>query len=74
MNIETIRDNLIKTIEGKEKALPQFEHVANSTGATAMAARASAEFLKINIAELKRILYDIQCVCEMDVKVGSTSH
>ena len=64
MNIYTVRDNLKKTIEGKEKALPMYEHVAKSTGATAMAASAAAEFLKININELKVILFDVEKCCE----------
>lgn len=64
MNIYTVRDNLKNTIAGKERALPVYEHLAQKTGAGAMAAHASAEFLKINIAELKRILQDVEACCE----------
>lgn len=65
MNIKTVRDNLIQTIEGKEKYLAEMDNInmmAISSG-EAMAHRATYDFLQINIAELKRILKDVeQCI------------
>lgn len=71
MNIYTVRDNLIKTIEGKQayleeviKARDQLSTVEGA-GANAQdsALFATQEFLKINIAELTKILKDVTECC-----------
>ena len=69
MNIYTVRDNLKKTIEGKEKYLaslnpnnPYSEEYL--TEGEVMARRATIEFLKININELKVILFDVEKCCQ----------
>ncbi len=64
MNIQTVKQNLRDTIAGKEKYLGEVRiarSLANREEDHALFA--TQEFLKINIAELKRILADLeQCV------------
>jgi len=65
MNIQTVAQNLRNTIAGKEEALALYESRRDIPRATGdqMAIIATIEFLKINIAELKRILQDVeQCI------------
>lgn len=65
MNTATVIANLERTIAGKEKMLAEL-HPNNPYTAMfmeegeAMARRATIEFLKININELKRILIDVK--------------
>jgi predicted HAD superfamily hydrolase len=61
MNIQTIRDNLIKTIEGKEAYLAQmredvkkYNQVVNHT---------VCQFLEANLDELRKILKDVTICC-----------
>ena len=62
MNIQTVKTNLEKTIAGKEELLKHvrakmlYEDVTGNV----MANRATHDFLEINIAELKRILQDVE--------------
>lgn len=65
MNIAALADNLRNTIAGKEKMLgamnpdnPYSEEF--KAEGEVMARRATIEFLKINIAELRRILRDVE--------------
>lgn len=73
MNIQTVAENLRKTIAGKEKMLAglnpnnPYSEEFKSEGEV-MARRATIEFLKINIAELKRILQDVEQCVEKDVE------
>ena len=67
MNIQTIRDNLIRTIEGKEAALAAM--CPNNHRTTmfmdsdeVITHMLTIQFLRINIRELKEILYHIQLV------------
>lgn len=63
MNIYTVRDNLKRTIAGKEKYLAEWEAVKAS--ADPMMHQTIIGMLKINIDELKRILADVeQCVAK----------
>ncbi len=61
--IENVRDNLIRTIAGKEELLRteydirQRNFLNNEDDAAFIATR---EFLRINISELKRILSDVE--------------
>lgn len=73
MNIYTVRDNLKKTIKGKEAylaginedlALIAKDHTSIASEGELMALRAVGEFLKININELKVILFDVEKCCE----------
>ena len=70
MNISTVAENLRNTIAGKERHLAELDTVnamAISSG-EAMALNATYKFLAINIAELKRILQDVeQCLPEWNV-------
>jgi hypothetical protein len=75
MNIQTVAENLRRTIAGKEKMLeglnpnnPYSEEFL--TEGQVMARRATIEFLRINIAELKRILADVEA-CEPQVIFAS---
>jgi len=65
MNIQTVAENLRRTIARKEMMLATYENPqigGHSVGAKA-AMTATVEFLKLNIAELKRILQDVeQCI------------
>ena len=70
MNLQTVAQNLRNTIAGKEQALKEYNKVLNvyidpvDVGER-MAITATVEFLEINIAELKRILADVeQCVAK----------
>jgi hypothetical protein len=67
MNIYTVRDNLKNTIANKEAYLASHTKYLQSSGthgAENMAIHATAEFLKININELKVILFDVEKCCE----------
>jgi hypothetical protein len=62
MNLQTVITNLKQTIAGKEEALALFESRRDIPRAPGdqMAVVAAIEFLEINIAELKRILADLE--------------
>jgi len=64
--IYTVRDNLINTIKGKEAYLVkmQTKAIKAEDNANMAAAFATIEFLKININELKVILFDVEQCCE----------
>ena len=66
MNIYTVRDNLLKTIAGKEEALAVYESRKDIPRAPGdqMAVVATIEFLKINLDELYGILNDVQECCK----------
>ena len=72
MNIQTVAENLRNTIAGKEKMYKeQWNKMAfgdpswQGDIAKQMALKATIEFLKLNIDELKRILKDVE-QCEFD--------
>jgi hypothetical protein len=58
-NIYTIRDNLKNTIAGKEKLLKEY---LEDLCLAQLPEDAAVEFLKVNLAELRRILADVE-VC-----------
>ena len=64
MNIQTVAENLRNTIAGKEKMLADYQEVRKlAARGEDMAVYATVSFLKVNIAELKRILQDLeQCI------------
>jgi flagellar biosynthesis chaperone FliJ len=71
MNLQTVITNLKNTIAGKEKYLAQVdsalaEGVASSQLRIALST--TQEFLQINIAELKRILADVEKCVAKDVE------
>jgi flagellar biosynthesis chaperone FliJ len=68
MNIQTVAQNLRNTIASKEKYLAECKD-ALANGITKTEVHISMftthEFLRVNIAELKRILKDVeQCIKE----------
>ena len=67
-SIYTVRDNLKRTIEGKEQMLAEKidrkEHGWFNSTSEIVANRATIEFLEINVDELKRILADVEKCCE----------
>jgi ribosome assembly protein YihI (activator of Der GTPase) len=73
MNIHTVAANLRRTIAGKELALKEYNKALNvyidplDVGER-MAITATKEFLEINIAELKRILADVESCVAKDVE------
>ena len=67
MNIQTVAENLRKTIASKEKMLAQYQSALATSYAgptpppgAEMACIATIQFLEINIGELKRILQDVE--------------
>jgi len=66
MNIYTVRDNLKKTIEGKEKYLAELDKVnaMSVPSGEALALSTTYKFLQININELKVILFDVEQCCQ----------
>jgi hypothetical protein len=69
MNIHTLRDNLKRTIAGKEamlNTLIQRKDVERELH-DEFAYFATKEFLTINIDELRRILADVEVCCEQAV-------
>jgi CBS-domain-containing membrane protein len=68
MNIQTVADNLKRTIAGKEYMLQELVGMQANDIAKNIANDATIEFLKINIDELKRILQDVeQCIEKVEV-------
>ena len=60
MNLQTVITNLKNTIAGKEQMLAEYQEARKlATMAEDHALFATVEFLKINIAELNRILDDL---------------
>jgi hypothetical protein len=67
MNIHIVRENLVKTIAGKEAYLAQLRKKGyDQTGV----ATTVAEFVEINIDELKRILADVEVCCEQAIEAS----
>jgi hypothetical protein len=67
MNIYTVRDNLKNTIAGKENMLLAVQQERTFVGlrdGEDIALKTTAQFLQINIDELKRILKDVEVCCE----------
>lgn len=69
MNIYIVAQNLRDTIAGKEKYLAECNKALNVqidplNEGERVALQATVEFLEINIAELKRILQDVEACCE----------
>jgi hypothetical protein len=67
MNIYTVRDNLKNTIAGKEQYLLSIQKERTFVGlrdGEDIALKTVADFLEININELKVILFDVEKCCE----------
>ena len=70
MNIYTVRDNLIQTIEGKEYMLQELEGMRFNEIGKKIANGATIKFLAVNIDELRRILQDVEVCCEQHTEMG----
>ncbi len=73
MNIHTVRDNLKNTIAGKEAMLLAIQQERTFVGlrdGEDIALKTTAQFLQINIDELKRILQDVEVCCEQHTEMG----
>ena len=71
MNIHTVRDNLIKTIAGKEKYLDEVRTArCIADRREDIALYAVQELLKVNVDELKRILQDVEVCCQQHSEMG----
>jgi len=67
MNIQTVAENLRKTIASKEHLLDQYSRALEGDKMLyeqKIAVGAASEFVKLNIDELKRILQDVEVCCE----------
>lgn len=62
MNIYTVRDNLIRTIRGKEEYLAQMRKDIVTYNQTVN--YTVAKFLEVNLEELYGILNDVQECCK----------
>ena len=71
MNIHTVRDNLIKTIAGKEKYLDEVRTArCIADRREDIALHAVQELLKVNIDELRAILQDVEVCCQQHSEMG----
>ena len=71
MNIQTVAQNLKKTIAGKEKMLEETIKARENNDLVQTpdsALYATIAFLQINIAELRRILEDVESCVAKDVE------
>lgn len=66
MNIHTVRDNLKKTIAGKEAYLAQMREDITKYNQTVN--YTVAKFLELNIEELNNILTDVEVCCAQAVE------
>lgn len=64
MNIETVAANLRNKIKGKERLLVEYQEARKSaTMIEDIALYATSEMLKDNIAELGKILAEVEACC-----------
>ena len=70
MNVQTVAENLRRTISGKEALLTKYEKdtIKADDNVNMAIAFARVEFLKINIRELKKILADVESCVAKDVE------
>lgn len=70
MNIQTVKDNLRNTIAGKEAYLAQVRDHQKRTNNMDRESDVIADFLTINIDELKRILADLEKCVEIPERLA----
>lgn len=63
MNIYTIRDNLIRTIEGKQKYLSEIYEQRETSKGDDLVSFVTAQMLEANLTELRAILKDVTECC-----------
>ncbi len=71
MNIHIVRENLVKTIAGKEEYLFR-ENINRYSDDPSVRLMASTivRMLEINIDELKKILADVEVCCEQAIEAS----
>lgn len=73
MDIKTVRNNLKQTIRGKEFLLNEYQNYgrfAEPCSIEEQTALAGCEMLRVNLAELKAILADVEQCCVKPKKKG----
>lgn len=71
MNIYTVRDNLLRTINGKQAYLEEVRQARlRGTEREDIALFATQEMLRININELKGILKDVEVCCNQALEAS----
>jgi hypothetical protein len=71
MNIHIVRDNLVKTIAGKEAFLVRENvNLHSDDPSVRLMASTIVRMLEINIDELKRILADVEVCCEQAIEAS----
>ncbi len=63
MNIYTVRDNLIRTIEGKQKYLTEIYEQREASKGDDLVSFVTAQMLETNLTELRAILRDVAECC-----------
>ncbi len=63
MNIYTVRDNLIRTIEGKQKYLSEIYEEREKNKGDDLVSFVTAQMLEANLTELRTILKDVAECC-----------
>ena len=75
MDIRTIRDNLIRTIAGKEASLAEYiQRTEIARGAEYTATVFTRKYQEVNLEELYNILNDVQVCCKQAQKMLSLIH
>ena len=65
MNVNIVRDNLKKTIAGKEQLLAEYKKAQiSANGAEDIVIYSVVRFLETNLEELNKILADVSKCCE----------
>lgn len=70
MNIHTVAENLRNTIAGKEKYLSEIYEQREADKGDDLVSFVTAQMLEVNIAELRKILADVEVCCEQSVAQG----
>ena len=73
MNIQTVAENLRNTIAGKDNMLLAVQQERTFVGlrdGEDIALKTTAQFLTININELKHILQDVEVCCQQHTEMG----
>jgi len=72
MNIQTVKANIRKTIEGKQHLLDQYQRSLKlgMLYDQKIAVTAASEFVKINIDELQQILKDLEGCMEIPERLS----
>lgn len=72
MNIQTVKENIQRTIEGKQHLLDQYQRSLKlgMLYEQKIAVTAASEFIKINVNELQQILKDLEGCMEIPERLA----